>query len=154
MILFLLLALSASGNLGPPSAQIKSSVVDLGDPSATVTNDLATNTTTSPNTTVADSSYSFTLQQSLTQGKHEKRSKSESKLIKKLQELQVFGQCPINVYSPIFPYSSADLYRCAESDHGIRNLPNPGRLSDPQVSFSLHSNLHLIILQQKCFGVK
>ncbi|XP_070849361.1 putative ferric-chelate reductase 1 isoform X2 [Chaetodon trifascialis] len=56
---------SNTGNLGAPSTQLKSPVVDLGNPSATVTNEIAANTTASPNTTA--SGYSFTLKQPMTQ---------------------------------------------------------------------------------------
>ncbi|XP_041820806.1 sericin 1-like [Chelmon rostratus] len=56
---------SSSDRLGPVNTQLKSPVVDLTKPNTVVINELATNTTTSPNTT--DSSYSFTLQQSMTQ---------------------------------------------------------------------------------------
>lgn len=63
------LLLSASGTLGAPTSQIKTAPVDLANPSATVTNELSTNATTSPNTT----SHAIILQQSLTQGTHKRK---------------------------------------------------------------------------------
>ncbi|KAK5848264.1 hypothetical protein PBY51_005893 [Eleginops maclovinus] len=53
--------------LGAPKEQYKSPPVDLGNPNATVTNQLSTSTTTKPTTKPTTTSHAITIQHSLTQ---------------------------------------------------------------------------------------
>nr|XP_046237224.1 mucin-5AC [Scatophagus argus] len=59
---------STSGTLGPPNTQLRSDPVDLGNPNATVTNQITPNSTVSPTTVAATTAnHAITLQQSLMQ---------------------------------------------------------------------------------------